>query len=121
MRKGRIVTLSLLILSLAFLLSGCSFTPPELKINTWELVYNLGLNDDAAGVKGEVTNVGGDMGDLSSCEITAKFYAEDDLLLDTGHEYYFDLDAGERSTFEIMYLGDRPDEDVDHAILETSC
>ena len=121
MQKVKLVILAIFILSIALSFSGCSFTPPELEINTWELVYNLGLNDDAAGVKGEVTNVGGGMGDLSSCEITAKFYAEDDLLLDTGHEYYFDLDAGERTTFEIMYLGDRPDEDVESATIEASC
>lgn len=121
MKKIRLFILAIFIFSVAILLSGCFFNPPELEINTWELVYDLGLTGNAAGVKGEVTNIGGGMGDLDSCEITVKFYAKDDLLLDTGHEYYFDLAAGERTTFEIMYLGDRPDEDVGHASVEASC
>ncbi|MCF7889752.1 FxLYD domain-containing protein [Candidatus Bipolaricaulota bacterium] len=99
------------------------FNPPELKIENWELVE--GYHDEITktiirkGVKGTVTNVGGDMGDLDFCDVQAKFYDKEDILLDTGSESFSELDSGETAKFEIVAYADH--EEVDHASVEASC
>lgn len=69
-------------------LAGCGITPPDVQIQDYELMEG----EWYWRVEGTAKNVGGDA-DL--CHVVIKFYDKDDVLLGTGGDTIFDLDAGE--------------------------
>lgn len=125
MQKSKLISLVLLTISLALFLSGCSIfePPPELEINESTLekerepIFNTLISVE---VVGTVTNVGGDMGDLDSCEVVAKFFDGSNVILDTNTAYYWDLNAGETAEFKIGAFNDDLSAIDDYSV-EASC
>ena len=123
MKKGKLPFLVLFGLLLVFGLSGCSLfntNPPKLEIEEWELItaWHREISHTVLrrGVRGTATNVGGDIPDTGYCEIEAKFYSSDDVLLDGRSTSIHNLDSGETWQFEIVAYVDYTK--VDHASVE---
>lgn len=103
------ITIGVIFVFLIMALCGC-FSDTEYSTNFPSdedlqiLSHNLTTTPYGSSVMvvGEVKNIG--KSQIHGAQIKAKFYDENDVLIDTSFDYISDLNPGEKAYFEIMCL-----------------